>query len=75
MQRYSNLGGDSSVLGYEIAPDSISVEFRDHSVYLYNYSVTGQANVDQMKGLAVGGRGLNSFISRRIRKAYAAKLR
>jgi hypothetical protein len=75
MERYLNLNGNSGVVGYEIGNDSIAVSFHDNSLYLYNYAVTGQAYVDQMKALAVAGSGLNSFISRTVRKGYAAKLR
>lgn len=75
MEQYKNLGGDSGVVAFEVGPDSIKVQFRDGSIYLYNYQSTGKDNVEHMKGLAAGGVGLNSFISRVVRKAYAAKLR
>ena len=63
------------MIGYEIGADSITVEFGDGSIYLYNYTATGQRNVEHMKALAEGGRGLNSFINTDVRKAYARKLR
>lgn len=75
MERYKNLGGDSGVVAYEIDSDSITVQFGDGSMYLYNYQSSGRENVEQMKKLAVAGEGLNSFIMRNVRKAYAAKLR
>ncbi len=75
MEPYKNLGGDSGVSAFEIGNDSIKVQFSDLSVYLYNYEVTGTQNVEQMKALAHGGEGLNSFINRRVRKTYAAKLK
>jgi hypothetical protein len=75
MEHYRNLNGNSDVLSYEIGRDSIEVEFRDGSLYLYNYATTGQTIVDHMKALAIAGSGLNSFISKTVRKAYAAKLR
>lgn len=75
MERYKNLGGDSGVAAYVIANDSITVQFNDGSVYLYNYASTGSDEVEQMKTLALGGEGLNSFINRRVRKAYASKMR
>ena len=75
MARYKNLGGNSGVIEYEIDDDSIVVTFRDGSMYLYNSSRPGRAAVDKMKQLAQRGRGLNSYISRTIRKNYARKLR
>ena len=75
MEIYQNLGGNSSVSGYEIANESIAVYFKDGTAYLYNYQITGTDNVEQMKTLAIEGIGLNSFIMRHVRKAYAAKLR
>jgi hypothetical protein len=75
MQSYLNLGGDSGVIAYEIGEDFIIVEFKDRSQYLYNYAMTGSGNVERMKQFAISGRGLNSYISRTVRKLYAAKLR
>ena len=75
MERYKNLGGDSGVAAYEIAGDSIKVQFNDGAVYLYTSQSTGAANLAELKRLATGGSGLNSFISRVVRKGYAAKLK
>jgi hypothetical protein len=75
MQSYLNLGGDSGVIGYEIGEDFIIVEFKDRTQYLYNYAMTGSANVERMKQFAVSGCGLNNYIGRTVRKLYAAKLR
>lgn len=75
MERYRNLGGDSGVVAYDIGEDSITVEFSDGSVYLYTYQSAGGHNIEQMKELAVAGRGLNSFINKYVRKQYASKLR
>ena len=68
MERYKNLGGDSAVVAYEIADNSIKVQFRDGSLYLYNYQSAGADNIEHMKGLAIAGQGLNSFISRVVSK-------
>ncbi|TSJ41660.1 hypothetical protein [Fluviicola chungangensis] len=75
VQRYLNRGGNSNVANYSIEGDSITVQFKDGSMYLYNYFSTGVAGVEQMKRLAVNGMGLNSYISRFVRKQYARKLR
>jgi len=74
MERYKNLGGDSAVLAYEIGDNSIKVQFRDGSLYLYNYQSAGANNIEHMKELAIAGQGLNSFINRIVRKGYASKL-
>ena len=75
MQRYLNLGGNSNVRAYEIGADSITVQFNDGSIYVYTCHSAGSGNIEQMKTLAVAGRGLNSFINRQVKKAYAAKLK
>ena len=75
MERYANLGGDSNVVGYEIGDDFIRVRFSDSSIYLYTYLSAGSNNIEQMKRLARNGQGLNAFINRNVRKAYARKER
>lgn len=75
MDTYKNLGGNSNVIAYEISSDSITVQFGDGSIYLYTYQSAGRENIEQMKVLAIEGRGLNSFIMRHARKAYASKVR
>jgi hypothetical protein len=75
MERYRNLSGDSAVKAYECGPEFIRIQFSDGAVYLYTYSSTGSYNIEQMKQLAKNGRGLNSFISTTVRKAYARKER
>ncbi|MFG0787261.1 hypothetical protein [Delftia tsuruhatensis] len=74
MDRYSNRGGDSGITGYEIAQGQIIVQFRDGSKYLYNSQSPGSAVVAEMQRLAVAGEGLNSYISRVVRKNFAQKL-
>ena len=75
MERYKNLGGKSGVAAYEIGNDSITVQFHDGAIYLYNNQKPGSVNVERMKSLAISGQGLNSFISSDIKKNYIAKLR
>lgn len=75
MERYLNRGGDSGIIGYEIGDDSIIVQFRDNSLYLYNSIRPGQGTVDHMKMLARAGQGLNSYIGRAVRKNFYQKLR
>jgi hypothetical protein len=73
MEPYKNLGGDSNVAAYEIASDTIKVQFRDGWIYTYTYQSAGQNKIEQMKTLAQVGQGLNSFIIKNVRKAYATK--
>jgi len=37
MEMYRNLGGNSGVANYELGSDSVTVQFNDGAVYLYNY--------------------------------------
>ena len=75
MQRYANRGGDSGVVAYQTSEDSITVEFRDGTVYLYNYESTTKDVVEHMKLLAEQGQGLNAFITRNVGKRYARKVK
>lgn len=75
MQRYQDWDNDSGVVAYEISEDSITVEFRDGSRYLYTYAVPGRSDVERMKVLAQRGDGLNAHINESVGKRYARKLR
>lgn len=75
MPKYRNLSGQSNVSSYEVGPESIEVTFGDGSVYLYTNQSTGYADIAEMKRLAAAGVGLNSFISRVVKKRYARKIR
>lgn len=75
MERYKNSGGNSGIAAYESGDDFIRVEFRDGSVYLYTYVSTGAGDIEKMKELALAGSGLNSFISRHVKKRFARKER
>ena len=69
-----NLGRDSNVDSYSISEDSITVMFRGGGTYLYTYGCPGAYDVEQMKELAEQGEGLNSYINRKVKKNYAARL-
>ncbi|MBI5842213.1 MAG: hypothetical protein HZB19_19170 [Chloroflexi bacterium] len=73
MVTYRNSGGDSNVRAFEIGGDSITVQFGDGSIYVYTYQSAGRDNIERMKALAIAGRGLNSFIMRYVKMAYASK--
>lgn len=75
MPIYANHGGNSGVSSYEIGDGSITVTFTTGATYLYTNASAGAGNIAQMQALAAAGQGLNSFISRYVRKGYASKLR
>lgn len=75
MERYKNLGGSSNVVAYEIGEGAITVQFGDGSVYFYTNQSAGAVNIKEMQQLAIAGQGLNSFISRVVKKGYVRKIR
>lgn len=67
MQMYANLSGQSNISHFQIEDDNVVVVFKGRSkdgcnTYKYSYMSAGRGNVEQMKSLALSGRGLNSFI-------------
>jgi hypothetical protein len=75
MKRYRNLSGDSGVVAYQVLNDGITVKFRSGDFYLYDYATTGRQEVEDMKRLAVAGRGLSTYISRDLKGPYGRKWR
>jgi hypothetical protein len=75
MERYRNLGGASGVVAYETTATSIVVQFKDGWKYEYTAASAGAAAIGTMHRLASAGQGLNSFISREVRKAFSRKFR
>jgi hypothetical protein len=75
MQIYADVDRDSGVAAYESGIDFIRIQFSTGAVYLYTYDSAGQHNIEQMKRLAATGDGLNAFINRWVRKAYACRER
>jgi len=63
MRHYIDSDSDSNINAYDYGEDFIVVEFKDGSKYEYTYDSAGSYMVEQMKGLADRGDGLNSFIS------------
>lgn len=74
MLPYGNLTATSGVAAFEIQRDSIIIEFRHGGKYLYDYDTTGREHVEEMKVLALEGRGLATYINKNVRNSYAAKL-
>jgi hypothetical protein len=63
MQPYLNLSGNSGVVEYQNRPDSIIVRFRKGELHVYTFERVGRHHVEQMKLLAVAGKGLSTYIS------------
>ena len=64
MHRYKNLSLNSGVTHYSIGKNFIRIKFKDKPVvYIYNYSLNGKEHIEEMKKLAVNGRGLSTYIS------------
>ena len=74
MKEYKNRAGNSGIISYDYGLDWIHVQFEDGDVYEYNYEVTGELDVEEMKRLADHGVGLNSFINRFVRNYYSRKV-
>ncbi|MCG6169731.1 hypothetical protein [Leptospira sanjuanensis] len=74
MEYYKDLDNDSSISGYDIGPDSITIYFKSGGAYLYTYQSAGSSNIEQMKRLAQSGEGLNSYIMKFVKNNYARKL-
>ena len=74
-ERYRNLNGDSGVTYFAVGDDFLAVQFGDPTVYVYDYVQPGREHVEKMKELAVAGRGLGTYISKYVRKAFARKQR
>lgn len=73
MPIYQNKSGSSGVASFEISASEIAVRFKDGWTYVYSYNHSGMHHVEQMKKLAIEGRGLNSYINRYVGKKFARK--
>ncbi len=74
MEHYQNLSGRSFIRMYKIDIDAITIKFGDGSVYIYTNKSTSTENIVEMQRLAKLGLGLNTFISRVVKKGYAEKI-
>lgn len=72
MEKYRNLGGNSGVSYFEIGSDFIIVIFKGNpKKYKYSYfGGAGKYHVENMKGLAVSGKGLNAYIKNHVNNLY-----
>ena len=74
MKLYKDISRDSGIHSYKIGPESITIRFKEGSIYLYTYASAGSRTIETMKKLAVKGKGLSTFISRNVKRRYALKL-
>ena len=64
MENYRDWDNDSGISAYEIGGDYIIVQFKTgrDRFYKYTYNSAGSSCVEEMKGLACAGDGLNEYI-------------
>jgi hypothetical protein len=75
MAHYNDVSGTSGITAFQSNNDSITIEYKGGSAYLYSDQVAGSANVGHMKTLAASGQGLNSFINKHLTKSQAIRVR
>ena len=75
MNIYQDLSRKSGIAGYKTGPDYITVYFDSGMVYTYSYASARAYHVGRMKVLADQGFGLNSYINKNTKYAYAHKHR
>jgi len=75
MHQYRSANHNTGVIAYQITGDSITIKFRDGSVYVYTNKSAGPAAIDEMKALAKKGMGLTTYINQHVREHYQAKLK
>lgn len=71
MQPYQNSNGSSNIESYEIGDNYLKVGFSNGDIYVYTNDSAGEEIVDQMKGMAQSGNGLNGFINKYAKNSYA----
>lgn len=63
MHAYKNLAGNSGIESYEILREGVKVRFKGGATYLYDYRIPGRKQVEDMKRLALAGKGLSTYIA------------
>lgn len=65
MKNYADKTKSSGVESYEIFSEGIKVKFKlSREIYEYTYSSAGKIHVENMKNLALKGKGLSAYISK-----------
>jgi hypothetical protein len=72
--RYDNRAGESGVTDFQIRESSIAIRFTNGGTYLYDARKPGRKDLEQMKRLALAGRGLSTFISTHVKDRYASRI-
>jgi hypothetical protein len=75
MTPYKHNGGDTGILAFGIGTESIVIKFQDESIYLYTCASAGRTAIEDMKMLAVTGKGLTTYINKYVKNKYDRKLR
>ena len=68
MTEYGNGNGNSGITAYQTGANYIDIQFRGGKVYRYSENTVGELYLLTMKVLASGGKGLNSFINKYVRR-------
>jgi hypothetical protein len=78
MRYYNNIsvatGKRTGIVGYDYDDYSIQVYFRDGSVYKYTSNSCGAQHLSNMKRLADGNSGLNTYLTKH-KPQYESKMR
>jgi hypothetical protein len=75
MQKYSEEDHETGVVAYGLGENSITILFQEGWFYLYDGDKPGMEQVNDMKALALKGRGLSTYISQHVRENYKRKWR
>ncbi len=73
MKKYKG-SGNAGVSAYNIIDEGIILKFKDGSAYLYDYIKPGKEDVENMKILAIAGKGLTTYVNKHVRDNYKEKL-
>lgn len=71
MEQYKkNNSGDSGVEFYEIENTALIVQFVKGGKYRYTYESAGKEHIEEMKRLAIKGKGLSTYITQHVKDRY-----
>ena len=63
MQKYHGTHPNAGATEFKIKDKSIFVKFAKPKIYEYSYNSCGKKHVEAMKKLAIGRRGLSTYIA------------
>lgn len=75
MLRYQSNNKDTGVSAYHPGKDYIDIQFKDGRTYRYSYKKPGKVAVEEMKRLAMEGKGLTTYINKYVREKYERRLK